>query len=112
MIKVEIKINDLDYEKVVGNMIPKVLQILLEKGEKASKLARILTGLGEIPNDMIKGALSVLPKQTKDDLVVNILTEYSQEIVSYINSLALNNNISAEIVDINIENLSISNKNY
>jgi len=106
MLKVEVKIDDLDYEKIIKSKMPGILQELSKQDDKMSKLAHILIGLEDLPINMINAALGVLSKQEKEDLMVKIFTEYKDEIVNFINSKAHKNSISAEFIEINITTIN------
>ncbi len=103
MIKLEVMIKDVDYGDIADKVIPVVLQKLSEKGDKTSKLAKVLGGMKGLPNKIIKAALAVLPQQTKDELAVYFLSEYKEDIISYVNKLAEDKQISVEIDQVNIE---------
>jgi len=104
MIKVEIKIRDIDYGDIADKVIPIVLQKLNEKDEP-SKLVKILAGMKGMPNKIVKAALSVLPQQTKDELAVHFLSEYKADIVACINRMAEENQIAIEIEEVSIEKI-------
>ncbi len=103
MIKLEIMIKDVDYGDIADKVIPVVLQKLSEKGDKTSKLAKVLAGMKGMPNKIVKAALSVLPQQTKDELAVYFLSEYKEDIISYVNRMAEDKQIAIEIEEVNIE---------
>jgi len=105
MIKVEIKIRDVDYGDIADKVIPMVLQKLNDKDEKTSKLVKILAGMKGLPNKIVKAALSVLPQQTKDELAVHFLSEYKADIVTYINRMAEEKQIAIEIEEVSIERI-------
>jgi hypothetical protein len=103
MIKLEVMIKEVDYGEIADRVVPIVLQKLSEKGDKGGKLIKILSGMKGLPNKIIKAALSVLPKKTKDELAVHFLSEYKEDIISYVNKLAEEKQISIEIDQVNIE---------
>lgn len=105
MIKLEIKIRDVDYSDIADKVIPIVLQKLNEKDDKSNKLVKILAGMKGLPNKIVKAALAVLPQQTKDELAVHFLSEYKADIVTYMNRMAEEKQIAIEIEEVNIEKI-------
>lgn len=103
MIKLEVLIKDVDYGDIADKVIPIVLQKLSEKEDKTSKLAKVLSGMKGMPNKIVKAALSVLPQQTKDELAVYFLSEYKEDIVSYVNRMAEDKQIAIEVEEVRIE---------
>lgn len=103
MIKLEILIRDVDYGDIADKVIPVVLQKLSEKEDKTNKLVKVLSGMKGLPNKIVKAALAVLPQQTKDELAVYFLSEYKEDIVSYVNRMAEDKQIAIEVEEVKIE---------
>jgi Holliday junction resolvase len=51
----------------------------------------------------VKAALSVVPKQTKEEMAVYFLTEYKEDIVNYINRFAAEQQIAVQIQEADFE---------
>jgi hypothetical protein len=103
MIRIEIRIKDIDYGSISDRVLPVVIKKLNEKGDRSSKLAKLLLGMKDLPGKIVKAALSVLPQQTKEELTVYFLTEYKNDILNYINQLAVQNEVDIDLEDIIID---------
>jgi hypothetical protein len=105
MIRIEILIKDVDYSSIADKVMPFVMQKLSEKGDKTSKLAKLISGMKDLPGKIVKAALSVLPQQTKEELAVYFLTEYKDEIVKNMMNLAKEQQVAIEIEDVKVEKI-------
>jgi hypothetical protein len=109
MLKIEITLGDIDYEKS-ANLAPKLFDQLTKLKGSAGKAARFmlsqgeLTGNGELPVNIIMAAIGAIPVSQRDELAAGILSEYRKEIKKALNELIVRNNIQAEIRDIKIQN--------
>ncbi|MDF2543198.1 MAG: hypothetical protein K0S47_2916 [Herbinix sp.] len=103
MIKIEIKIKDIDYSEIADRVIPIAIQKMSEKNDKSSKLAKILSGMKGMPSKIVRAALGVLPQQTKDELAVHFLSEYKEDIITYVNRMTEEKQIAIEVADVKIE---------
>lgn len=108
MLKIEVKVDHIDYEKTVDNLLPMLVQKLSEKDEKTKRVADIISGLGELPRNMLQAALGVIPVDQRDDLIAQILSQYNKELIEILNSVVEKNQIEAEISDIKIEASKLS----
>ena len=102
MLKMEITLEDLDYEETIMNLTPQLLQKLAEQESNSSKLAQFLLSTKDLPVNMLKAAIGVIPKEQRDDLLANILMLYDHEITDSINAMIFTNNIKAKVKDLNI----------
>jgi hypothetical protein len=105
MLRIEVTIDDIDYEQTVTNLAPTVLLKLTEQEGKAGKVAQILMEQNELPGNVLKAAMGAIPKQLRDELLADILMEYRQDLTGVLNELITKNNIKAEIKDIKILSL-------
>jgi len=105
MIKLEITLKEIDYNSLIGNILPRLLINLSGTEDKTGKLAQLLLGLEEVPNKMLEAALGVLPQGEKDDLLIRMISIYKEDILKLINNLASEQQIAAEVSDLKIENL-------
>jgi hypothetical protein len=105
MVKLEVLLNEIDYNSLITNVLPKILKSMSGADDKTGKLAQLLIGMEEVPNKMLNAALDVLPRKSKDDLLISILSIYKEDIVKYINILATQQQISAEVSEIKLENV-------
>ncbi|MHB8131879.1 MAG: hypothetical protein ACYDEX_23145 [Mobilitalea sp.] len=109
MLKFEIVLNEIDYNSVIENTLPKLLISMSEKSDKQGELAKVLLDMEEIPIKMIVAALNILPQQAKNNLIVKLQSIYNNDIIKFINDMVSKENMIAEVTAINIENQSNSN---
>lgn len=105
MLKIEITVEDIDYEQTVANLTPVILQKLSEKGDKSGKLAQLLLNLKDLPSNMLAAAIGAIPTLQRDELLADILMEYREELTDTLNKIIENNNIQAQINEIKVINL-------
>lgn len=105
MIKLEVILDEIDYESVIASFLPKLIQAMVEKGDKQGKLAEVLLGMKEVPNQMLTAALAVLPQEAKDELVVKIMSIYKEDIIDSLNHMANEQQITAVISEVNIKSI-------
>lgn len=99
MVKLEIMIKDADYGEIIYQILPSLLENMKEK-EDASKIIHILGSMSNLPGTLAKAALSVLPQEVKDDLVVKVIDGYSEELKEKINEILTKGNLPCEIKEI------------
>lgn len=102
MLKIEVTLDNIDYEETIVNLAPVLLQKMSEQENNPSKLAQFLLGTKDLPVNMLKAAIGAIPKEQRDDLLANILALYKEEISDSLNAVITKNNIKAEIKDLNI----------
>ena len=97
MLKLEIVLKEIDYNQVIAQLLPKLLSNLSAQGDKSEKLAQILIGMGDTPVKMLSAAFELLNQSEKDELLVQLLSIYGEDIVTNLNHMALQQNIAAEV---------------
>jgi hypothetical protein len=85
MVKLEVSLRDIDYNSVPEQLVMKLLDNLSQKPDKSGKLAQILLSLGDAPGKMVSAALSVLPQEVKDQLLVELSAVYQEEMMASLN---------------------------
>lgn len=103
MLKIEVAIKDIDYEQTIVNLTPVILQKMAEQDSKASKIAQLLLSREELPVNILKAAVGAIPKEQRDELISEIFMEYKEEITESLNMVITNNNIKAELFNINMK---------
>ncbi len=106
MIRIELKISNIDYEETAIKLLPVLLQKMKEKGDRSSKFAKVILGLKGMPNKIVKGALSVLPQSTKDDMAVYFMNAYKEDILEWFNNYTKEKQIDIKIQDAVFENVN------
>lgn len=99
MVKLEVILHDADYGEIIYKILPQVLANMKEK-EDVSKLIHILSGMANVPGTLAKAALSVLPQDVKDDLVVKVIDGYSDELKEKVNEILKKEGLPCEIQEI------------
>ena len=105
MIKVDIVLEEIDYNEVVNAMVPKLLEILSDKDTKLASISKVLTNMGSSPANMINAALNVLSQDQRNDLLANICTIYNDDIRELINQIMMEQQLSTAISDVKIQNI-------
>ncbi|MDD3173916.1 MAG: hypothetical protein PHF63_09675 [Herbinix sp.] len=105
MLRIEINIDEIDYEKTIDNLLSVMIQRLSEKEDKSGKIGRLLLSLNGLPNQVLKAAIGAIPKEQRDELAASIISEYKEELADILNSIVSQNNIKAEISEINIHSI-------
>jgi hypothetical protein len=105
MLRIEIKVEDIDYEKSASALFPLLLSKLSDKDEKTQKIAHLIEGLGELPNQVILAALGAIPVQQRDELAVKILSEFDLELVTTINSIIEGYHMKANVTNIKVDSI-------
>lgn len=101
MIKLEVEIDNIDYEQNITNLMPLLMDIL-DKNKITNKAIAILTENSELAEKMVKAAIREIPEDKRDELLADILTEYKQEIINTANRAILKYYIKAELKEIEI----------
>lgn len=99
MVKLEIVIKDADYGEIIYKILPNLLANMKDK-EDVSKIIQILSGMSNVPGTIAKAALSVLPQDVKDDLLVKVIDGYSDELREKANELLNKQKLPCEIREI------------
>jgi predicted RNA binding protein with dsRBD fold (UPF0201 family) len=105
MLRIEIMIDEIDYEQTLANLAPTVLLKLAEQEGKAGSIAKLLMERNDLPGNVLKAAVAAIPKQQRDELLADILMEYRRELTETLNELIAKNKVSAEIKDIKVLSL-------
>ncbi len=103
MLKIEIVVDELDYERTADNLLPVILQQLSEKEDESSKLPKLLISLKRLPRQVLQGAIRAIPKEERDDVTALFLNEYKDELTELMNKLLISNNIKAEVQSIHVD---------
>lgn len=102
MLKIEVTIDEIDYEETIVNLAPMLIQKMSEQEGHSNKLAQLLLSTKDLPVNVLKAAIGAIPKEQRDDLLANILALYKQEISASLNAAIIKNHVKAEIRDINV----------
>ncbi|MDF2941334.1 MAG: hypothetical protein K0S01_192 [Herbinix sp.] len=105
MLIVEITLKEIDYNLLIGNILPKLFLAISGTDDKTGKLAQLLLGMEEVPNKMLTAALDVLPQGAKNELLTKMFSIYRIDILKYMNKLVNQQQISAVVSNIKVESL-------
>lgn len=105
MIKLDVVLDEIDYNEVIDFIVPMLLSNLSKKDNKLGRLFAIVSDVDEITSDMLKAALNTPPQQKKNELIVSILTTYNEDIMKQINKVMDKNDIYVSISQVGIENI-------
>lgn len=105
MIKLDLVLDEIDYNKVIDYIVPKLVDNLIIKDNKLARLFTMISDVNTLSSDMLKAALDTLPQQKKNDLIVSLFTVYNEDIIEQINKLLTKNDIAVNISQVNAENI-------
>ncbi|MDF2906068.1 MAG: hypothetical protein K0R34_1389 [Herbinix sp.] len=97
VIKLEVTLNEIDYNQVLSQLAMKMIDNLSQKPEKSGRLAQVFLALGDAPGEMVAAALSVLSQEAKDQLLVDLFKVYQEEVVESVNQALEQQGLSAQI---------------
>jgi hypothetical protein len=97
MVKLEISLREIDYNSVSEQLVIKLLNNMSQKPDQSGKLAQTLLSLGDAPGKMVSAALSVLPQETKDQLLMELFAVYQEEVVESLNHIIQQQGFSAQV---------------
>lgn len=96
---IQVEIAEINYEQVAVKFLPQILKAIPEtEGTKP-----ILSALDMIENEresIVRGALSALDDEKKEQLVKHFLTAYHEKITDVLNKLITDNQIAIHLNDI------------
>lgn len=102
MLKLELTLSEINYNQLMEQMIPTMLEKLQKKD---SKVASILSDMGNVPVQMITAAMNVLTQDEKNELIAKIATTYEGEISQAITETLHKQHIAVDIKDLQVKNV-------
>ncbi len=106
MLKIEIELNEFDYNSVITQLLPKLLEGMSSQPGNTGRLGKLLITLGEKPDKMLTAALDILTQEEKDTLLKQIFDIYRADIIEGLNHAAEQQNISAIVADVRLSHHS------
>lgn len=99
MIEVKLCVDEVDYADAVGILFP----ILQEKARSSDAIwAKVVREMNTPDESVIKSIMALLPKKLKDELAVQILKRYQDEIPSMLTSFADSKGIHVQVSKVEI----------
>lgn len=95
MIKVELELSDIDYDSLIDQFLPVVLENMRQSDNPASRL--VSSGM---PASMARTLLKNLPQSTKDQLTVELINTNKEKIVPFLKDIAMKNSLQLTIGDV------------
>lgn len=102
-IKVEIILEEINYNTLLKSILPKILMLISKKDEKHRNLVKVLMEMKELPVEMMSAALAVLTQEEKDEMLAKLFGIYQEDIVDMINQKVAEQQISVVISDIGVK---------
>ena len=97
--EINLKISDIDYEKIIDRAIP----ILKERAKTDGGVAfKTIAGILDMPGDIPKKMLNALPQETKDELLVYIINNNSEKICKWFEGFLSKNGIGISIEELKL----------
>jgi hypothetical protein len=97
MVKIEVSLKEIDYNSVSEQLLLKFLANMSQKSDQSGRLAQLLLSLGDAPGKMVTAALSVLPQETKDQLLVELFSLYQEETVERLNHMLEQQSLTVQV---------------
>ncbi len=101
MIKVELELKDTDYDSLIDQFLPVMIEKLRQSDNPASRL--ISKGM---PSSMAKMILKKLPKATKEQMTADLINSNKVQIAAFLKDIAEKNNVRLNIGDIMAKSLN------
>jgi hypothetical protein len=101
-IEIGLTFSQIDYTSVISTSYPLVIA-KLGVNEKFNKLFSVIDKLGDKSMDLIQATLEVLSQDEKDEIVSCIISTYEQDIISLVNSFAVENDFKVSVVGFEIK---------
>jgi Rod binding domain-containing protein len=96
MIKLEINVSEVDYDKLVEQFLPMLIDNLRQSNNPAAALLS-----GGIPLPLAKMIVKKMPEQTKEQLVAELLNTNKAEMIRLLEETAAANGYHFRVSDIN-----------
>jgi hypothetical protein len=92
MIKIEVEVRETDYDALIEQFLPLMIDRLRQSDSAAARL--ISAGL---PESVIQGVLKKLPESAKDQLAAELINGNKEQLAKLLKDLAGQNGIRLEI---------------
>ncbi|MCD8111047.1 MAG: hypothetical protein LUE14_13345 [Clostridiales bacterium] len=103
MIEIKLKVDQIDYADAIGIAFP----ILKRRAQDSDAIwARVVREMNTPDESTIQRIMNLLPKKLKDEIAVQILKRYQEEIPGMLMSLADSKGISLQVTDVEISSYS------
>lgn len=102
VIKFEVSLGEIDYDKVFGQLVKKLLANLSQKPDQSGRMARTFLALGDAPGEMVAAALSVLSQEVKDQLLVDLFSNCQEDVLASLNQVLEQQGISAQVAKLKV----------
>jgi hypothetical protein len=100
VIKLEIIFDEINYNLILEQQLPRLLEQMAGRPDKSGELARIFLGMNNVPGKMIGAAFDVLSQEEKNRLLIQILSLYREEIAEAANAGLQQQKISAKVAGV------------
>ncbi|MBH1941341.1 hypothetical protein I5677_10595 [Mobilitalea sibirica] len=105
MLKLELLLDEINYNALIESLLPKLLEDISKQDNKLGKVGQLLMDMKDYPIQMITAALDTLPQKSKNELIVNLISIYNEDITKGINHILEKQQISADVLDIKLNNI-------
>lgn len=102
MLRLEVIVDDIDYNGLVKNTVPKLLENMAQSNDSMGALAKLLLEKN-LPVKMLTAALDTLTQEEKDELVVSIFNIYKGDIKEALYRVLEQQNISLDIEKLRLD---------
>lgn len=99
MIKLQLTLDRIDYDKLIDLLMPTVMEKLAESDDPKLRMASML------PPKMAKAALGSLSDDKKEEITALLLERYKENLVSMLCGMAQQKGLSFEIRDVKVDRI-------
>lgn len=99
--KIQLEVDNINYEQIIIKFLPQIIE-LIPQNEKTKVFTDALDIIHDERENIVKSLLQSINDEKKEALLKLFAANYKQEISTMLNKLISDNNITAEISDINI----------
>lgn len=102
MLRLEVIVDEIDYNRLVKNTVPKLLETMAQSNDSKGALAKLLLEKN-LPVKMLTAALDTLTQEEKDELVVSIFNIFKGDIREALYKILEEQHISLDIEKLRLD---------
>ena len=100
--KLQMKLEDLNYGDVAVSLLPRVLPRLQEKISRSEAAAKILTAIAHMPEDILHELFDSIPLKEKNSIVMSLVEENKERILQRLGNEAIQE-LGIQVSDLTVD---------
>lgn len=105
VLKLEVTIASIDYEKTAENLAPMLMQKLAGTDTRTGRIVKMFSEKEGLSGNIAQAVIGAIPEAYRDELLAGILSEAKQEITEMANILIEENDLVARISNLSIKSI-------